>query len=97
MRQTSPSLGGKERPSALANHSIPGQGKANSTDQPLSLSLLWLRVPSTCTAVCKPGKSHAHEPRRRPRGCVLKPTPLNGLTFGLERDNSGTLAKPPLS
>src|SRR6266567_9243369 len=96
-RQTSPSFGGKARASALASHFIPAQGNASSTVQPRSLSASLFSVPSTWTAVFRPGNCQAHEPSRGPRGCVVKPTPLKGLTLGLERWNSGACAKPPLS
>ena len=68
MRHTSPSFGGKARPSALASHFIPCHGKASSAVQPRSVSLSSLRVPSTWTAVLRPGNSNAQEPSRSPRG-----------------------------
>src|SRR5881396_2893213 len=88
IRHTSPSPGGKGRLSALANHSMPTHGKHSSTVQPRSLSFSLFKVPSTCTAVLSPGNRQAQEPRRRPRGWVVNPTPLNGLTLGLTFWNS---------
>src|SRR5262245_34253400 len=91
MRHVSWFFGGNARLSALASHFMPCHGNASSTVQPRSLSLSLFNVPSTYTAVLSPGKSQSHEPSRWPRGCVVKPTPLNGLTFELERMNSGAL------
>src|ERR1043166_984411 len=89
IRHTSPSFGGRARSSAFASHFIPAHGNFSSTVQPLSLSRSSFNVPSTCTAVFIPGNRNAHEPSRRPRGCVVNPTPLNGTTFGFVRLNSG--------
>ena len=58
MRQTSPSLGGRERPSGRASCARPAHGIAISTVQPRSRSELSLTVPSTCTALLNPGRSH---------------------------------------
>src|SRR5258706_6252330 len=95
MRQRSPSLGGSDRESLLASDSIPFQGRAIPTDQPRSRSSSLFTVPSTKTAVRLPGKVQSNEPRRGPRGWVVKPTPLNVLRR--DRSSPGALAKPPVS
>ena len=92
MRQTSPSLGGSARPSGRASCARPFQGIAISTVQPRSRSELSFTVPSTCTAVRSPGRSHRQKPMRGPRGWFLKPTPRNGRTPSFPRSNSGMLA-----
>src|SRR5436190_1184479 len=83
IRQTSPFLGGKLRLSLFASHSIPFHENANSTLQPWSRSSSLLIVPSIDTAVFFPGNVQSKAPSLGPRGWVLKPTPLNGLSFDL--------------
>ena len=87
MRQTSPSRGGSERPSA--SNSKPFHGKASSAVQPLSVPARLFKTPSTCTAWRRPGKSQSRNPQRSPRGWTWPPIPeisIVGCAAGL---NSG--------